>query len=302
MIVTSNTIMSSCGDTWFLVVAVLKGLGCCFHICGLVLLILSKPKPRNQRLILLNLAVAEILYSILSLFAMYGEKYINLGNSSEIWHLVNCFCWSFTAAMFQFLVFYLATDKVMSVYLHLRYPVIFSPRVVISILTTLWFLGVAFSLVLVSIEARFHDHVELVEQIWTFCYLSVDALIVLSFVAQFCYLFYKVKKVQFENKRYSFSQTDDLKNRVAPRFMLPALIVATYVIFILTASVMFAMVQMRVVQKHNNNSNKNDSNNNSDCLEIIAHLLEAIAIITDALIYVFMQKQVRKYLKRLLTN
>ena len=249
---------------------------------GLLLLTRAKPQPYNQRIILQNLALVEIVYSFLSIPHTVYE-----GNNLK-WCLTYDFLWALVYTVFQLTILHIITDKTASIYFHLRYNAIFSKKRLRLVLVSFWIFGCMLALMIVLIEIYCVER-KLVQKYWTYSYFAFDIFIAFNLLIQFVYLYKKAKKIRCcinENKTIERKAKENaLRIKDVSKFLLPAVIVGTYVLFCLTASTLYLLAK---------------TNRKSKELYVsIAHFFEVATIISDVCTYVFLQRQVRKYLYEL---
>ena len=253
-----------------LIIVIPYAFGGILHVLGLFLLRKVKPKPDNQRKILMNLACVEMIYAFsFVLYTSLEPFHKSKGTLSMLFDFLRPMVY----AVFQLLMLYILTDKTATIYLNLKYPIIFTETRVKFLLVSFWIFGGIVGLTIVLIEILTAIKQKQVQTYWRFCYLTIDFLIIILLVIQFVYLFRKVKQIQSENLGVHFHKATRSCLAVS-KFMLPGVIVGTYIIFCLN-STFFRMF------KH---------------IEV-AISLECAAVISDALTYILLQKQIRKYLK-----
>ena len=250
---------------------VLFVVACILHVAGLILLTKVKPKPDNQRMILMNLAVVEILYAF-SLIIYTTQR-----STAESWQMTFDFSWISIFAVFQLLMLYIVTDKTATIYLHMRYPVIFTRQKVRVILVLFWIFGASIGMVATLVQIFTSIERTQVIMVWTYSYLAMDILIIFVFVSQFTYFFRKVKYIQRCNNKTLANVVNKPFVRTVPRFMLPGVIVGTYVLFCLTSTI------LRLLN-----------------FDRIATFLECACMISDALTYILFKKHIRKYLRNII--
>ena len=296
-------------------VAALFIFGGSLNLLGLFLLIRLKPKPDHQTRILKNLSVLEILYSFWYVVNAFYQS------DSQVWILIYDFSWASIYAVYQLLILHLITDKVASVYLHLRYPVFVTPNLSKRLLASFWFFGVFLGLTIVFLEKIVLNR-NLVQRCWEYSILSFDIFILINLVLQFSYLFNKSKEIRKNNHRVILTGTNtlvyfprdpllglvgrpiDIRSenkeslgkqttntsslRATPKFMIPIVIVCSYAVCTLTSTIIFAAI------------NKKDEPSDAErTLLHSSYILEAATIIVDAITYMLLQKQIRKHLKNM---
>ena len=118
-------------DTFFLIFLSFFSTATLLHLIGLYLLIRVRSKPLNQWKILVNMAVAELSVSV---FQIIMACYRSIGTQLY----VEIFFRAWVSLMYIALMIYLAIDRMLSIYLHMRYLVIFTRSRVTIILVIFW--------------------------------------------------------------------------------------------------------------------------------------------------------------------
>ena len=189
---------------------------------------------------------------------------------------------------------YVITDRTLDIYLHLRYPVIFTRSLVAKILCALWvcalFIGTGFLI----LEVLYIKNLDITYTYATATYVVVDAILFAISALSFVYLFSKVRSILLEiNQNLSRqSECTPVRKSLSKKLKIPLVILATYLVFNLTGDVFTYL------------KTKKRSGNQKELyqiLDILAHVLWWFGLISDGVIYIFMQRNIRAYLKRLLT-
>ena len=188
---------------------------------------------------------------------------------------------------------YVIIDRTLDIYLHLRYPVIFTRSLVAKILCALWvcalFIGTGFLI----LEVLYIKNLDIAYIYATATYVVVDAILFAISVLSFVYLFSKVRSILLEINQNLSRQSEcaPVRKSLSKKLKIPLVILATYLVFNLTGDV-FTYVKIK---------EKSGNQELYEILDILAHVLWWFGLISDGVIYIFMQRNIRAYLKRLLT-
>ena len=259
---------------------VLFGIGGTFHAIGLI--VLSKVRVgatyENQKLILQNLAVVELLLSISMLVARIVQlNVLYEGTVKLIMYTVT----GFPYLALPSLLMYMLLDRIFAVYFHVRYLVIFTRKLVKIILTTIWILAATITL-LATLSAEIYSSVNQVTRRLEIYNLTGDLLIFMFFVVHFSYLAYKVKQIKDRDRKLCILKTVKKKSSYGNKHLTPMLMILTYVMFKMSGQVILTITE---IQKRGIEFRQ------------IGALLNSINIITDGFIYIFLQKNYRRYLR-----
>ena len=246
------------------------------HTIGFALLQKVKPKPENQRRILLHFSCVEIL------FAFWTIPYILHIPRSDSSNLFYDWLWASLVAVLQMLLMFLMLDKTASIYFHLKYPLIFTEKRIRGLLISFWVFGGTFGVLIVLLECYAFPR-KIVQTCWKKSYIAVNVIILAFGIGHFAYLFSKVKQIRRSDKDISVNATNV---PTIAKFWLPTFIVATFVIIGVPMLAMFLLANYY----------------KSYLFRRLAHFLEAILFISEALAYIFLLKPIRTYLKRLFTR
>ena len=243
------------------------------HMTGLNLLRRVRMHQNNQRLILINLALAELLSSVIQIAE--NMRYVFEIKGKQFNYTPGCyverFIAIFTNIATKLIMLELVVDRLLDVLLNVKYPLYFRKRQIMKILTCLWSVSGAVSLALVLGYECFI----VPEIIYTF--LVCDVAIAITASITYTYFYVVVNKVIQRERRYSFSGGHAPTQQKRSKFMVPFLMMGTYLVFNLTGTAMF-MVMLHI---------------NSKILHNVSVSLIFTGYISDGFIYIFCQKEVR---------
>ena len=233
----------------------------------------------NQRVIIMNLALSEMSYSFLQIvsavLAMYKIK------STFLLFFVATF-----GLVTRCIMLHLIIDRAMVICLHLKYPVYFTTKRVKLLSFLLWLVSALLSLGFIVL-AEFNLSYMKVNVIIIYLYLVIDSTIVISSIASYTYLFFVTVKSE-NNLRGNIRKNTKC---ILSKYRIPCLITASYIVFNFTGMVLVVTVFLR---------------RRPDRPLLIEYSISVclviIGTISDCIIYVIFQKDLRQYLCNMLTG
>ena len=251
------------------------------HTFGLFLLHRVHFQPANQRLLIIHLAWTELCTS-LSQAVVYTFLVAGRCDPYSTCSFIDKFVYRLFGGTSKLIMIYLICDRAFDIYFHLRYPLYFTQQTVKKVLITLWIVGVTFALITVLMhKLRFRGEGIVIS---TF-FVGTDALIVITAVITYSYLYFKVRQILSNSQ--GNPQPENTNTTPISKFLLPCLIIATYLIFNLTGSVLLSysrfVLEERVLTK--------------SVLSEVAHMFWILGWTSDGAIYIFLQKSVRERLQ-----
>ena len=250
-----------------------------WHICGLVLLYRIKFRPANQRTILLHLAFSELGVA-LTLTIVY--LFLLPGKCNDDCYIADVFLFSFFAVGNKMVMLYLIFDRVIEIKLNIKYPLYFSNNCVKKILMTMWIFTGGYSLtlaLLIKLYLTNQDQTsrKTVKRVMTSVLILQDIMIIFSALITYAILYKKVRNMIF--KENSQMRVPESNRRMSnSKFLLPTLIVASYITFNLAGDIMFFY---------------NLSMKTHDRLNPISRLFWIFGWLADGILYVFLQRSIR---------
>ena len=179
---------------------------------------------------------------------------------------------------------YLICDRAFDIYFHMRYPLYFTQQTTKRVLVALWIVCAIFALLMVPMEKfKIQPAVQIILSIF---FIGTEVLIVVTAMITYSYLYIKVRQILANS--HVLAHSGNTRQSQISKFLLPCLIIATYLIFNLTGIVL--MFYSRIGLKGSSSLTKSS-------LSEIAHLFWILGWISDGAIYIFLQKSVRKRLK-----
>ena len=213
------------------------------HLIGFLILYKVKDNLTNQRIITMNLAVTEMVsswYQVI-LFAVL----IN-GDMTPKWLLPDTFLTVIFHSIIRMIVILIIADRFLDIYLNLKYPIYMDKTRLIVITVILWILSAMFASSMV-LTIHFGVGPILVEKILGYTFLALDIVITLFAILTYTYLYLCVKKMSEWDNSSGVNRNGSRKKAIYHKFKVPCLMVASYLIFnvsgtILKTSVAFMSV------------------------------------------------------------
>ena len=241
-------------------------LSTALHITGIILLYKSKGGLLNQRLLTLNLAIAEMSFCLLKV-VRYTSFLVEPSLATVYISILLCI----DAILFcatRFAMLHITIDRFLDIWLNIKYPLYMSNKNLRLVMIFQWILAFIFSathILLVRFNLISKNTVRTIR-------LCLDMIILIAGVLTFMYLFIKVRNILQEDTNQGRQ-----KNRMSSiwlKFKIPMLMVATFIIFNISGSIW-----------HFGRTNSYGY--------IAFHVLSICGWCSDALIYIFLQKRVR---------
>ena len=248
------------------------------HIVGLYFIYHVQTKLRNQRLIIMNLAAANILNSILQIMRniLRMVNYRISGSAEYIEEFLRILCFT----IYTIIVIYLAADRVLAIHLHMRYSQYFHRRHVIIILAVLWVSCALYSLILVLIAFIVYS-IEAIQDFHLYFFFVLENMTTIFALATFIYLYTKVKRSEkimlkmFGLDNYRLTR----QKRMVNKLFLPCALIFTYIIFFEPASIIVMLLAHGgLYMKY---------------MHEVVTILMLLGYISDAVVYLFLNKDVR---------
>ena len=247
------------------------------HLIGLILLKTVKVAIVNQRIIIINLALSEMLSSCLQVVSSILALN-QIRSKALLFFIATC------GLVTKFIMLHLIMDRAIVVRFHLKYQIYFTKNRVKLVSFLLWFLSAFVSLGFILVAEIYLSYLK-VNVIIIFTYLGIDSLIVISSVATYAYLFFVTVKSE-KNLNGSCRKNT---TKILSKYKVPCLITATYIVFNFTGMVLVVMVFL-----------ERRPNRPMLVMYSISVSLVIIGTISDCFIYVILQRNLRQYLCRML--
>ena len=279
------------------------------HFLGIIILAKVKSELPNQKIILVNLALSELMFCLSK--AIFN--FLDLGDMVREWdgptRLILQFCFLTISRMAnRLMMLYLIADRFIAILLHMKYKIFFPKQRVIKITTLLWLISILHTTVFgILTFSKNYLSSKVAWNIFIYTGLALDGLILASAISTCTYFYEKVLTVAKSHRFQMAKQGQQVlelhalntnKLRATTRsasktchrkFPLPFLLVITYILFNISAVIIY---QVRSI---NGRSESHDK-----ILDKVASVLLLVGFNNDATLYIFMQKQNRQFLKKLM--
>ena len=263
------------------------GLVALIHMVGLVLILKGKFHPANQRLMIINLALTEFCFNVHQVIVY---TFLMAGLCDVICEWVDYFLYLLFAGANKLIMIYLICDRLLDVQLHLRYPIYFTEKRVKKILLALWIFCGIYAPALIIFDYFKIGNSLFRKTIEMFFFIGSDIIIVVSALVTYSFLYAKVRRFRaFDKSQRKAGRNSNIRSSNKSKFFLPCLIIATYLIFNTSADVMlnYKIFFMKVPVKSYTKS----------IVSEIAHWLWILGWLSDGVLYIFLQKAIKKRLR-----
>ena len=260
------------------------------HLCALILLLNARTKLKNQRLIMINLSLTELMYCMDNVL-IYSVEFATQSTLVELKNRALLVATSSAVMMFtmanKFVVLYLIVDRFLDIFFHMKYPLYFTKFRVKCILCLLWVTSIIYGLTLAAyIIIRRERNFSMI--IHNYVSLCVDACVTVTAVTTYAYFYKKTRRMpkgsigSAQNRSTSF---------VNPKFLVPFLVIFTYLLFNVSSSITFQV--WRLQERPMKESDIHP-------LYITAQMMAFVGFLADGLLHIILQKDVRTHIFRTL--
>ena len=237
------------------------------HVVGIILLYKAKGGLPNERIITLNLAIAEMLFCVLNVIFCIIVLSDPLLTSTQIMIL---FCISATFFFStRFAVLHVIIDRFLDIWLNIKYPLYMINKKLRFAIVTQWILGFIFATIIIFLVSFNFISINTVAAIR----VCLDIIILIAAVVTFTYLFLKVKNLE----NITQGKEHNRISSILVNFKIPMLMVATFVVFNISGSICYFV-------------------RTNEYRSAVFEVLSICGWCSDALIYIFLQKRVRRLL------
>ena len=242
------------------------------QVAGIHVLYHTKYLRAIQRMILINIGVCHLGFSIYIIFKLS----YTIINGEEPSKFTDCFAYvRFT--IYPLLILYLSIDRMLEIYLHLKYPIYVTKKCSYFIVKVLWVVILTIG-VIIGIVIHYHPTDKKVSH-YLFLIMSLPVLFAVIFV--YIYIYKKWKTL----RHIAALGKTQYRPRKSTFLIIPFLVVFT---FVLCEGFAFAMVIVEVTIE--------PSGNTEGFIHCIIFTLLAVGGISDAFVYIFLQKHIRNKL------
>ena len=249
------------------------------HFVGLILLFKVENEIPNQTLLTKNLAVAEMLFCLNSVVLFSVLPNVNdLSVKLYLFKILTATDILFYTEI-RCSMLHLIFDRFLEIYLNIKYPLYMSPKKVLLLIVVHW--GVSVICGIISFVTNFVDNFVDFTLILS---MVLDIMILISFIATYIYFYITVRRLRGLEARDAGQPAESGLDLLIKKFKLPCYIVATYICFNFTSTIMFTTAE----HLHNVKDKKT--------LHKFGLIPTIVGLTSDAFIYVFANRNVRKLL------
>ena len=250
-----------------------------FHVIGIFTLICLRSKL-SQTSILINLSISEMLYCLFSVtWPIKSLKYAR-----------QCLC-LFSMLSNKMLMMVLLGDRFLEIYLNIKYPIIVTRERLFKTIGIIWVVGGLYGII--PVVATDKSQYYRTYYINNYLALAFDAVFTISALFTYGYFFLKIRKI---HRKVSSNRSAENSEGSGRRFnfRIPFSIVATYIVF---------NVSSAVLHLTNHYTKRAHAKRGVKCtycpsLVITAYTLAVIGFLSDPILYIFMQRNVRLLIRR----
>ena len=256
---------------------------------GLIIFIRVQSSESNQKLIIINLAVTELLFCVTQIIYYGGKSIFERPSVLLVKVTMPLRLFAFTSN--KLIMIHLIFDRFAEIFLNLKYILYFTKKRVIYTLLLIWIITFMYALTIgvlghlqdpdgyPNIQNKVNNHLSIV----------LDFVITISAMATFSYFYTRVIKVLKGSHTLPEENPHVKQKHPALKFIIPFFMVASYLLFNVTATI-FAYVAFHY-GKHG-------------LIYIdryikfthVSWMMTMIGYLCDAVLYIFLQKKVRDFL------
>ncbi|XP_057292488.1 melanocyte-stimulating hormone receptor-like [Hydractinia symbiolongicarpus] len=256
--------------SYFLLVLIFLAL--CLHLLALFSLCKHKKQNKNQKVLLINLSVTEILLLMFGIYneIVYMHPYVSRW---KLWHQIFTYLHSAGNLALLFAMFLIITDRFLCISLHIKYGYIVTKQRLVKFTIAAWIIsGLTAFLVIIVEDIDLHQY--------SYAVTITNGVYVLIAV-----VVYSIIGLHLKRRRRNFQQNvrngESITN--AKQFIVPFLLVFTFIIF---SSIPKCITTWCVLKC-------NKDNIDTEFIFKIRGTLLICGFIIDPLIYVFLNKPLR---------
>ena len=257
------------------------------HFIGLLLLRKVKFHPTNQRILMIHLALTELSTNLFQT-VVYVLLMLGRCERDSVCDFVDHFFYTLVFGTSKLIMIYIICDRLLDIRLHLKYSIYFTEQKVKRISLALWLFCCVFASTVVLVRILYNEAAQLLGTICFSFYVALDVIIVISALVTYSFLYIKVRHfhaIDCNQNKVRRGSTSRASRR--SKFMLPCLIIATYLIFNTTGDIMLFY----------NAYFMNGGQYTKSVISEVAHWLWILGWISDGILYIFMQKSIKEKLK-----
>lgn len=251
------------------------------HLLGIYLLSIVPKQNINatQRLLLLNLSIVTVSFLFCTWLASLVHVLIP-SNHFEFLEYISLVQLTGFSFVYYLAMICITADRFLEMYLNIKYALYWSGRHTLKLMYFIWFIGATFSSVMVILYYKWR--INYTRYCYIYFFPIIEAIFLAIALVTYSYIFeryYKQLKILKNRKK-------DFKNmlRRSP-LLLISLIIATFVLFMIVPD-------MILFSYHYSNTPLPNT------VLLVTYILYTLTYTSDAVIYILLQKSVRKVAKR----
>ena len=241
------------------------------HTVGITLLRKPNSFKPNQKLYLVNLSINEGLFVIVYNFIVFLEMF-----TPKAW--ITYYTWLFimTGIMVPWcnILIVMIFDRFLEVRLNVKYELYASKKKVKMLIFVCWLTGI-----IVFISMVFIKHVNRIVVLDKIVFEGYHGLIIFVFVATYVYIYYKIKKEGESIYQKQLSPNSQQEERRT--YFIPFFIILTFILFINIPRLIISL-------------NTKTQDEKKIVAIMVSGLLFDCGAMVDALIYIFLNKSIRR--------
>ena len=249
------------------------------HFVGLILLSKADNDIPNQTILTKNLAVAEMLFCIN--YVVLFSVLLNVEDPSILKYIFATDTLFYTEI--RFTMVHMILDRFLEIHMNIKYPVYMSLKKVLLIVVIHWSISAVCGIINFILAVLYNAGLS--GQFTLMLNLGLDIAILISFITTYVYFYITVRRLRSFEVTAAGQPPESRLTLLIKKFKLPCYIVATYICFNLTSTIMFTTAHYVPGPKQANT------------LNTFGHVPAIVGIMSDALIYVFANRNVRKLIR-----
>ena len=255
-----------------------------FLLVGIVFLV-RLGSHRNQNLIIINLAVIEMI-SCLNIPRLSKLKGMRIPFMS-----IKVFS-NLAVRMFMLL---LLGDRFLAIFLNIKYPVIITRGKIVKMSSLIWIISCLYGIMQATFAAFGDPKTALIRLhrswfIHNYIIVVFDSIFIVSSIVTYIYFYFKFKGNLLKDASQKSNESLKSNRRRAFNYKIPFMIVGTFWTFNVTSDILY---QVEVYHVRNARCCTH-----CELLVNIASFLQISGYISDAILYIAMQRRVTRMLKR----
>lgn len=266
----------------------LNAINVILHVLGAYLLIClyRRCRYKPQRLYIINLAVSECLSNLFELLRTSLEFIPQSFTVREVRMYLHIIVYTGLSIVYFLIMIYITADRLIHVYLNLKYPTIWNVARTKHLIVFTWCVG-GITIIGVSI-LYWLTRLPWEDDFYKFVYPPMEAIFLILAAVTYTLIFRKYSKSQKKLSTFSKSSNRSLhkpswfKNSF---INVPGLLIVSFSLLVVIPAILYLTIG--ILEK-----------NRSDLLETACSISYSCANCIDAGIYIFLQDDVRKLLMK----